>query len=101
MNRLRIAVVALGRGVSHLANIRNHPRPELVAVEGVNPARLHRMADAVVITTPNPLHASRSIASLEGAPNVSPCANALAIHRMMTGIDRSLATGKVVTLNKP
>ena len=35
---------------------------------------------------------------LEGAPNVCPFEDALAIHRQMVAIDRSLATGEVIEL---
>lgn len=38
-------------------------------------------------------------AVLDGAPNVCPIEDALATHRQMVAIDRSLATGEVVTLD--
>jgi predicted dehydrogenase len=89
MNKLRFAIVGLGHGASYIENIRNHPRAELAAVVDVNPERLRkanapgftnldaflavRVADAVVIATPNPLHASQSIACLDAGLHVLQC----------------------------
>lgn len=89
MKKLRFAIVGLGHGASYVENIRNHPRAELAAVVDVNPERLRtvvapgfasldallaaKIADAVVIATPNPLHASQSIACLDAGLHVLQC----------------------------
>lgn len=119
--KLRIGVIGLGMGMSHINAYRSHPDAEVMAVCDINRERLDAVAeeldvpekftdamemfkeaelDGVSIATPNKFHAPLSIAALKAGLHVL-CEKPMAMNTREAGkmITASRKTGKNLMIN--